>query len=158
MIEGGYQGVAEPMSSSGVRNAILSQHDVLRGLLAEAIHLAVPKARSRSELEALRARVRTLYLTLEEHLTFEAQAFPHALRDVIGWGAVLQDEIAESHARQRQALATALAALEPETLSWVELTRNVRAFATSLMRDIETEEEALLDADLDAIATDGAGG
>ena len=47
MIEGGYQRVAEPMSSSGVRNAILSQHDVLRGLLAEAIHLAVPKARSR---------------------------------------------------------------------------------------------------------------
>jgi hypothetical protein len=34
----------------------------------------------------------------------------------------------------------------------------VRAFAASLMRDIETEEEALLDADLDALATDGAGG
>ena len=91
--------------------------------------------------------MRTLFLTLEEHLTFEAQAFPLALRDVIGWGAVLQGEIEESHARQRQALATALAALEPETLSWVELTRNVRAFAASLMRDIETEEAAALAAD-----------
>lgn len=158
MIDMGYEAAVEPMSSSGLRNAILSQHDVLRGLLAETVRLSTPKARSRGELEMLRARVRALYLTLEEHLTFEQQVFPQALRDVIGWGAVLQEQIEDSHTRQRQVLATALSALEPDTLTWGELARTVRAFATNVLRDLEREEAALLNAELDAIATDSAGG
>jgi Hemerythrin HHE cation binding domain len=149
---------AEPTSSGGLRNAILSRHDELRGLLAETVGLAGAKARAGSELDALRARARRLYRAFEDHLTFEEQAFPQALRDVIGWGPALQEQIEEEHTRQRLTIATALSALEPETQSWGQLASDVQAFAAALLRDIEQEEEALLNADLDAIATDSEGG
>lgn len=148
----------EPLSSNEFRNAILTQHDELRESLAEAADLAAPAARSAQELEALRERARELFLHLVEHLAFEEHAFPQALRDVIGWGSVLQARIEESHERQRRALSTALFALEPDALDAADLALIVRALATSLLRDIEEEDAALLNADLDAVATDSEGG
>ena len=158
MINVGWLRTQEPSSSGGFRNAILSQHDMLRGLLAEAVDLAAPRMMSREDLDALKERVRGLYLTLEDHLAFEEHAFPQALRDVIGWGPVLQAQIEESHARQRRALAAAFSALEPSSLSPAQLAREVRSLAASLLDDIDGEDAALLNADLDAIATDSEGG
>ncbi|HVX96354.1 MAG TPA: hemerythrin domain-containing protein [Polyangia bacterium] len=158
MINVGWLSTHESSSSGGFRNAILSQHDMLRGLLAEAVDLAAPRLMSRAELEALRERVRGVYVMLEDHLAFEEHAFPQALRDVIGWGPVLQAQIEESHARQRRALADAFRALEPGALSPAQLSCEVRALAAALLTDIDGEDDALLNADLDAIATDSEGG
>ena len=154
----GHVAVVEPTSSNDFRNVILSQHEALRELLTEAVDLTSPMARAGTELDTLRAHARGLFLTLEEHLSFEERAFPQALRDVIGWGGVLQAQIEDNHARQREALATALLTIERATLSWPELAKNVRMFATTLLHDIEEEDAALLNADLDAIATDSEGG
>jgi hypothetical protein len=158
MINVGWLGTIEPSSSGGFRSAILSQHDMLRGLLAEAVDLAAPRMMSRGEIDALKERVRGLYMTLEDHLAFEEHAFPQALRDVIGWGSVLQEQMEESHARQRRALADAFRALEPSTLSPAQLAKEVRSLAATLLADIDGEDDALLNADLDAIATDSEGG
>lgn len=158
MINVGWPRTQEASSSGGFRNAILSQHDTLRGLLAEAVDLAAPRLMSRAELDVLRERVRDVYVTLQDHLDFEEHAFPQALRDVIGWGSVLQEQIEESHARQRRALADAFRTLEPGALSPAQLSREVRALAASVLADIDGEDDALLNADLDAIATDSEGG
>jgi hypothetical protein len=158
MIDLGHESATEPMSSSSLRDAILSRHDELRGVLAETVDLADSPARVGRDVEKLRAGAKRLYLTVEEVLTFEDQALPPALRDVIGWGAVLREQIEQDHRRQREALASALSALEPESLSWSELASELRSFAGAILRDIENEEAALLNAYLDAIATDSEGG
>jgi hypothetical protein len=158
MIDLGLGATVDPMSSRGLRDAILSHHDTLRGLVAETVGDVEPEAMSAMDLDRLRAGARNLYRTVEAYLAFEERALPPALRDVIGWGSVLQEQIEEDHRRQREALATALSALEPETLSWFELAADVRAFADALLRDLEREDEALLNAQLDAIATDSEGG
>jgi hypothetical protein len=113
---------------------------------------------STRERDRLRARARDLCLTLEEHLSFEERALPTALHDVIGWGAVLREQIEEDHERQRRDLASARSALEPDGLSWLELADRVRVFAATLLADLEREDAHLVNADLDAIATDSEGG
>jgi hypothetical protein len=158
MIETSHRSWVGPGSSSSFRNAILARHDVLRGLVADTVHLADDRPRARHDVDALRVRVRDLYRTLDANLAYEARAFPAALRDIIGWGAVLQEQIAQVHARQRKALASALTALEPEELSWAELARDLRDIAARVLYDLEREEAALMDADLDALATDSEGG
>jgi hypothetical protein len=147
---------ARPRSPSDVRDAIVAQHDVLRGLLAGAISAADEPASSAQQIESLRAKARHLYQVLEEHMTFEDRVLPAALLDVIGWGEALRVEIEEDHRRQRDALATAVgAALDPEGSN---LVHSVRVFASALLIDMEREERSLLVADLDALTTDSEGG
>jgi hypothetical protein len=153
-----FKRASDPLSSQGFREAILEEHEVLRDLLAKAIGLADSEERSASDLGELRARSRQLYVTLEEHMSFEERMLPAALRDVIGWSQALEARIAEDHGRQRQELAAALALLDEDDLSWVRLTDELRAFSETLLHDMETEEAGLLEADLDAVATDGEGG
>jgi hypothetical protein len=47
---------------------------------------------------------------------------------------------------------------QPRGLSGTALIESVRAFAETLLIDMESEERSLLRADLDAIAVDGKGG
>jgi hypothetical protein len=158
MIDFGRGAVAEPLSSNSFRDAILSRHDALRGVLAETVDFADARTSPGTDIETLRAVARRLYRTLEEQLTFEDLALTPALRDVIGWGSVLREQIERDHLRQREALAAAFLALEPGSMSYAELADEVRAFAGALLRDLESEDEALLNASLDAIATDSEGG
>lgn len=146
----------EPLSSSEARDAILSRHDELRGLITETIHHTdgAPKA----DLEPLRAYARELYEAFQAHMDFEERILAAALRDIIGWGAVVQAEIEEGHERQRATLASAMSALEPEDLSPTHVVASVRAFADTLLLDLKTEEGYLLKADLDSIATHSQGG
>jgi hypothetical protein len=158
MIAAGRRSWVEPSSSSAFRNAILARHDVLRDLVADTVHLAERRPRARSDVDRLRQRARDLYLALAANLAFEERAFPVALRDLIGWGPVLQDQIRHAHARQRQAIASALSSLKPKSVSWVELVQHVQTIAANVLNDLEKEEAALLNADLDAMATDAQGG
>lgn len=148
----------DEMSSSEVRDQIFSQHGVLRGLLAEAVANADHMPASDAELEALRGRAQALYDALAAHMAFEEGVLPAALRDVIGWGAVIHQQMEEDHLRQREMLALAISAIGPTGLSGAELVDNVRSFATTLLIDMESEERGLLNADLDAMAVDAKGG
>jgi hypothetical protein len=158
MIDLGYRASQDPTSSRVLRDAILSRHDALRGMAVESVDYADRQVTSEADVARLRAGARTFYRVVEDYLAFEEQALPPALRDVIGWGSVLLEQIEEDHRRQREALATALSALEPESMPWFELASELRAFAAALLRDLEREDEALLNAQLDAIATDSEGG
>jgi hypothetical protein len=148
----------DTLSSSEARDAILSRHDLLRGLVTETIHYADDATKSNRDFEPLRAHARELYEAFQTQLDFEEQVLPTALRDIIGWGAVVQAEIEEGHERLRADLASAMSALEPESLSPVVLVESVRAFADTLLDDLKAEERYLLHADLDALAIDSQGG
>jgi hypothetical protein len=146
----------EPLSSSEARDAILSGHEELRGLLTETIHHA--DAATKSDLEPLRVHARELYEAFQAHMDFEERILAAALRDIIGWGAVVQAEIEGGHERQRAILASAMSALEPEDVSPTYVVDRVRALADTLLLDLKTEERYLLNADLDSIATQSQGG
>ena len=150
--------MTDEMPSSEVRDQIFSQHGMLRGLLAETVAIADRVPTSAQELDALRARALALYDALATHMAFEEMVLPAALRDVIGWGAVIQQQMEEDHLRQRETLASAISAIGPAGLSGAELVENVRSFAITLLVDMESEEGALLNADLDALAGDAKGG
>jgi hypothetical protein len=148
----------EPLSSSDARDAIVSRHDLLRGLVTETIHYADGATSSERDFEPLRTRAKKLYEAFQTHMDFEERILATALGDVIGWGAVLHAKIEEGHQRQRAILASAMSALEPERLSRTRLVESVRAVADTLLLDLKSEERCLLHADLDAIATDSQGG
>jgi Hemerythrin HHE cation binding domain len=158
MIDLGYGVSQDPASSLVLRDAILSRHEALRGMAFESVDRADRQVASEADVARLREAARTFYRTVEDTLAFEDEALPPALRDVIGCGAVLLEQIEEDHRRQREALAAALSALEPDTLPSLELATELRAFVAELLRDLEREDEALLDAQLDALATDSQGG
>jgi hypothetical protein len=146
------------LSSSDARDEILAQHGELRNLLAEVAAIAERAAATGEELEALRHGARALYEALAAHMAFEDQVLPAALRDVLGWGAVIRQRMEADHARQRESLARAISAIGPDGLGGAALIEDVRAFVATLVVDMETEERGLLEADLDALAADSRGG
>lgn len=148
---------AEEMSSDEARGRILAQHEVLRMLLASVVGIADRTAAS-EEFETLRERARLLYETLAVHMTFEEQLLPAALRDVIGCGVMIREGLQEEHARQRRAIADAIAEIGPNGLSGAALIERVQAFADMLLVDMDSEERSLLRADLDALSNDSHGG
>ena len=145
-------------SSSNIRDALVAQHEGLRRLLNDTIDLVEEQASFGADLETLRGRARDLYTTADAQLTFEEGALPMALRDVIGWGDVLQSEIEADHRRRRMEIGIALAALEPDSLSWIELAYDVRTFAGALLLDLNRDDASLMVADVDAVMTDSQGG
>ena len=148
----------EPLSSSDARDAILSCHDELRGLVTETIHCAEGATASGRDFEPLRVHAREMYQAFEAHMDFEERILATALRDVIGWGALLQSQVVEGHEKQRATLASAKSALETGQLPPARVVESVRAVADELLLDLRSEERCLLTADLDAMANDTRGG
>jgi hypothetical protein len=146
------------MSSAGARDEIFLQHDMLRRLLAEVMAVADLVAASGRDFEILRQRAKTLYEALAAHMTFEEEVLPAALRDVVGWGAVIQQRLEEDHSRQREIITTAISEIGPDGLSGDALIESGRAFVDTLIVDMESEERGLLQADFDALAADSRGG
>jgi hypothetical protein len=148
----------EPVSSGDARAAILSCHDELRGLVSMTIQFADGASAADRDVEPLRAHARELYEAFEEHIGFEERILPTALRDVIGWGAVLEAQVMEGHEKQRAMLASARSALEPGGLPPARVIETVRAVADTLLLDLKTEERCLLSADIDELSLDTQGG
>ena len=146
------------ISSSEARAAIMSCHDELRGLVSETIHAADKATVSENEFEPLRSHALLLFQAFEEHMDFEEELLPAALRDVIGRGSMLVKEVVDVHEKRRSTLALAMSALEPGLLSRKHVVASVRALADTLLRDLKPEERCLHTADLDAIVSDGHGG
>jgi hypothetical protein len=146
------------ISSGEARAAILSCHEELRGLATETLQ-AVERATTHAhEFEPLRTHARLLFQAYEEHMDFEEELLPAALRDVIGRGPMLAKQVMDGHQRRRSTLALALSALEPGILPRQHLVDSVRALADTLLRDMKSEERCLYTADLDAMAADTRGG
>ena len=146
------------MSSDRFREAILAEHETLRSLIAQTLDVATGDADPGRRSDDLRGRARQLYLSLQDHLAIEERMLSVALRDVIGWGEMLEASIAEDHGRQRNEVASALTTLEAGGLSLGQLVEDLRVFTDHLLRDMAREEDGLLVADLDAVATDAEGG
>jgi hypothetical protein len=149
--------MAETAVGSAARDAILAQHAQLRDRLARTLALVL-EPESRSGCDGLRQEARVLYTHLAAHMTFEEALLATALSDVVGCGALLHAELEEDHARQRGALASAIAALGPTELSPAPLAESLIRFAEDLLTDMEREECFLLAADVDAMAGDSLGG
>ncbi len=148
----------EEMPSGRARDTIFSQHEVLRGLLAELVETAETALQTEGLADLLRARARLLYDGLATHMAYEERVLSAALSDVIGWGAVIHEKMEADHTRQREELSQAIDSLAPGQRSLPALVEEVRVFAHTLLHDMETEEEGLMKADLDAIYLDGKGG
>ena len=69
-----YRPSPEPLSSGRFRDVILAEHDTLRRLIAQTVEVA--NSSVAGELDELRAAARQLYVTLEEHMSFEDQMLP----------------------------------------------------------------------------------
>jgi iron-sulfur cluster repair protein YtfE (RIC family) len=147
-----------PGLSSEARSALLAQHDQLRRLVAETSDAARFSATTNQSLDLLRASARSLYLALDEHMRFEESVLEVALRDIIGRGAELHAQIERDHQQQRAILSTAIAELGRRNLSGEEIVNIVRRFVDILVRDMDAEEEVLLDAEIDALLVDGEPG
>lgn len=148
----------ELLSSSDARDAIISRHEQLRGLVSETMSCADDAIEPERPLEPLCEHARELYAAFEEHMDFEKQILATALCDVIGCGSELHAQMEEGHEHQRATLASAMSALEPERLSRARVIESVRVFADSMLLDLESEERCLLQADLDAMVSDSQGG
>jgi len=146
------------LSSNEARDAILSRHEELRGLVSEAVHRADEAAAPEGNFAPLREQVVAMCRAFRTYMDFEERILSEALRDITGWGSVAQAEIEQTHERQRATLASAMSAVEPETLSPSRLVESVRAAADTLLGDLNTEDRYFLQADLDALAVDGQGG
>lgn len=147
-----------PGLSSEARSAILAQHDQLRRLVAAVSEAARFSATTSQSFDLLGARAQALYLALDEHMRFEESILETALRDVIGRGAELHAQLESDHRRQRAVLTTAIAELGRGDLSAEALVHSVRRFVDVLVRDMDAEEELLLNADVDALLVDGEAG
>jgi hypothetical protein len=99
-----------------------------------------------------------LFQAYEEHMDFEEELLPAALRDVIGRGPMLVKQVMDGHQKRRSTLALAMSALEPGILPRQHLVDSVRALAVTLLGDLKSEERCLYTADLDAMAADTRGG
>ena len=150
--------MGEELSSSDARDAILSCHDELRGLANETIHYAEHATKSDRDFEPLCVHARELYEAFEEYMDFEERILATALSDVIGCGSMLHAEIEAGHRRQRATLASAMSALGHEVQPRARVIESVRAGADALLMDLRSEEDCLLNAEIDAIAVEDAEG
>ena len=146
------------MSSGLARDAIFAQHATLRGMLAELIATAGNASASAGLDDLLRGRARAFCEQLVAHMAFEEEVLAAALRDVIGVGAVIHEQMDAEHRRQRELLAAAMSALEAAERVSATLADDVRAFANAVLVDMESEERGLLHADLDALMLEVKGG
>ena len=124
----------------------------------ETIRAADAATGSEPGFEPLRAYARELYEAFEVHLDFEEGILIAALRDVIGWGAVLREQVVQAHQKQRATLASALSALEAGDLGRNRVVADLHTVADILLRDLSTEDQCLMTADLDAMSVDARGG
>lgn len=143
--------------SSAARDAILAQHEQVRGLAGELSELAGTSATSAEAARSLRTKSLALCATLEEHIRFEDSVLEAALRDAISRGPELHAEIQRDHQRQRAILAAAMAEIG-RTGPSDELAGTVRRFVDLLLRDMDAEEQVLLSADVEALIADGEAG
>jgi hemerythrin-like domain-containing protein len=135
--------VAATIALDGVCREVLSQHEILRMLLREAIEVTTralkDRGEDRSELDLL---VRDLRTRFRAHLCFEEQNLVPLLAQIRGWGEPHLRELHEEHARQRSELDVLIEGIED---GWdvAKLALTLRSLATELFIDMSGEERSL---------------
>ncbi len=137
------------MQHSEVRQAILAQHEELRGLLRSLDELARSAAQSDDAcVPALREIGIYVHDKLVEHPNFEDRYLVPAIRDIDGWGEERSNLLAREHVEQRDLLQYILDRLRNTDRASILLGRELLAFVDVLLADMQQEEQTVLDADL----------
>ena len=150
------------MKPSEIRHRVLSDHVVLRGMLARIEDLAlsvldgvdVPATTLREEGERLLGR-------LEAHMGWEDRYLGPALEQADAWGDVRLARLAEDHREQRELLGYELACLRDPTRPVEMVARNLLDLIHLIRSDMAEEEAGCLDPRVlrdDVVTTDFVSG
>ena len=135
------------MKPSEVRLRIVSDHNLIRAMIADA-HLVVTQSARGNPLDVARLfRVsRHLRETLAQHFAMEEELLVPALRDTDAWGQIRANRVLEDHETQRAALDV-LADLEQRS-NIPELRQALLSLGDLMVEDMHREEQACLQPDL----------
>jgi hypothetical protein len=131
---------------SMVRDQVLEQHGVLRGLLEEAAEeLDRPRSSGRDDTK-LRAIGRALCDRFADHLLFEERELVPVLATLDSWGPERVRDIHVAHARQRRKLEVLWERLDVEPDA-EDVAEALTDLADDMLRDMEAEEAGCLSAE-----------
>ncbi|MEN8182230.1 MAG: hemerythrin domain-containing protein [Myxococcota bacterium] len=134
------------MEPSHVRERVLSDHVALRQLLdvleGEAKRV---RAGERGRAGPLRREAEAFITTLFEHMRWEDRYLAPALQDADAWGEERAAHLAQDHREQRDLLEDAIAKLRDAARPPTLVATNLLDLVSLLRRDMEEEEELLLD-------------
>jgi hemerythrin-like domain-containing protein len=139
-----------------VRALILMEHMNIQRLLRDVErgikHFLVRPVAELRELEALQCAVRRLCQVMSGHFALENRLLGPSLENLDAWGKVRAERLRLEHTEQERMLATFLvefeqAAQAPEPVT-VSLAATVSRLIDCLRKDMQTEEDSLLHAEL----------
>lgn len=134
-------------SLADIRRRLLAEHDLLRGLVADASAEAERVLAGKSDASSLRARARLMTRELALHLATEEEILVPVLQRVDSWGPVRVEQMHVEHTRQLAELRR----IADETAAPVpaeQIASDVRRFAAELLHDMRREEHDMLHPDL----------
>ncbi len=134
------------MRPSQVRRRVLEDHETLRTLLAQLDVLARETLSGDEQLLApLRERAEALLARLAEHMRWEDRYLSQALRQADAWGRERAAALEREHQEQRAVLRHAVERLRDEDSPAPLLARELADLVERLRRDMQEEEQDLLD-------------
>jgi len=138
----------ESMAPSQVRSVIMAEHAHLRGLLdltEEAAQRVLSGGGFGDDaLQAIRDRAHHLRTALFAHLELENRVLVPAIREVPGFGPDRADRVLLEHAEQKKAVDGTLMMLDDQSHPAAALAAEVERLVQALRKDMDLEEEALL--------------
>ena len=126
---------------ASVRDQVRKQHAALRVVLEDA--LATTAGSTDRDVKRFSAMARDLCERFCAHLAFEDEALPPVLAVLDSWGPERVMSMHEEHTRQRRVLDE-LRLMSEVGPSAQELTAALNKLAAVLLRDMDEEEESLL--------------
>jgi hypothetical protein len=161
MMELGWSAPSKRLDAGIAREAILAQHDRIRGLLARARAIAEAALDgSPPSPDAVASSIGDIRSIMEVHLAFEEKSLLPILRDDLPLGPTRADRLLDEHSRQRQTLAT----LHREACAFpdfVILAAKLAFLTEWLLADMNEEERSLLTPDVirdDVVVIDQSSG
>lgn len=145
-----YEPSQDQLTPSQVRALVLTEHEHLRQLSAQALDCARIVLRGEVADEAaarLREAARSAYTALVVHTELEDRELAPVLETLDAWGPARASVLRREHVLQRLALDRALAALET-TRGNVLLAASVEDVLLDILRDMDREEAEVLTLDL----------
>lgn len=133
------------MRPSQVRRRVLEDHANLRNLLAELDALARETLSGEQLLGPLRERAEALLARLAEHMRWEDRYLSQALCEADAWGRERAGVLEREHREQRAFLRDAVERLRDEERPAPMLARELADLVERLRRDMQEEEQDLLD-------------
>ena len=129
-----------------VRERVLEDHDVLRGLLDGIEALSEHfEAGDADVAEKLRAQGIEFYERFAEHLRLEDRILAPAVAAREKPGEHKLEALVHEHQEQRELLEYLLGRLQKQPLPTVLMAQELRSFAEYVRRDMMHEEKTLLD-------------